>query len=54
MLLTRFFVQRGEQACVLKLGVPHPEQLTEIESLGLFSSDQVVNVLAWDEPKRAL
>jgi streptomycin 6-kinase len=49
-----FFVQRGEQSCVLKVGLPQPEQLTEIEALGLFSSDQVVNVLAWDEPKRAL
>jgi len=51
---TVFFGQRGEQACVLKVGLPQPEQLTEIEALGLFSSDQVVNVLAWDEPKRAL
>ena len=51
---TVFFVQRGEQVCVLKVGLPQPEQLTEIEALGLFSSDQVVNVLAWDEPKRAL
>ncbi|MBT3427488.1 MAG: phosphotransferase [Gammaproteobacteria bacterium] len=51
---TVFYAQRGDQQCVLKIGLPHPEQLTEIEALRLFSSDKVVNVLDWDEPKRAL
>jgi streptomycin 6-kinase len=51
---TVFFAQRAEHQCVLKVGFPQPEQLTEVEALRLFSSDQVVNVLDWDEPKRAL
>lgn len=51
---TVFFAQQGEQQCVLKVGFPQPEQLTEIEALRLFSGDKVVNVLGWDEPKRAL
>jgi len=51
---TVFFAERGAQQCVLKVGLPQPEQLTEIEALRLFSSNRVVPVLDWDEPKRAL
>ena len=48
---TVFYAQRGDKQCVLKIGLPHPEQLTEIEALRLFSSDKSMLFLIIILPK---